>query len=101
MAGAVAASAISSFYKLTELMNKQSTAELGLEPGGLRWHQKAGIRNIEKLLNGGCIHGECNGAVLSNTLFQFGKSADSSNEINAVIRSGICNLKNRPKQVIL
>ena len=40
-------------------MDHEAGAELGLEPGGLRGHDVAGVGNVDNLLHAHGIEGEC------------------------------------------
>ena len=67
-------------------MDHEAGAQLGLEPGGLRRHDVAGVGNVDDLLHAHGIEGEgdLHLAVVDAT-FQLAEAADAADEVDALV----------------
>lgn len=63
-------------------MDGESAAELWLEPGGLRWHDVAGVCDVNELLHGDRVEGEshCHLAAV-NTSGKLSDATDASYKV--------------------
>ena len=66
-------------------MQKQTAAQLRLEPGRLRRHQTSRIRHCKKFPDGSRIHGKCHLHIGMYSPLQFRKSPDTSHKIDPLI----------------
>ena len=75
---------------LVKLMDHKTRAKFRLEPCGLGRHDVATVGNIHQLLHGYGIESERHGHFARvNSAFQFAEPADSTDEIDALIRTEI------------
>ena len=75
-------------------MYNQTGTEFGLEPGGFRWHDIAGIGNADKLVHRHGIESQsgCHFAGV-DTAAEFFQAADAAYEVHALVGAEVMDSK--------
>ena len=80
--------------KSIQLMYNQSGTKFWLEPGSLWRHNISTIGNIHQLFHGYRIQGQCHSHFSTvNPALEFFQSADSTYEVNSLVRTQILDTK--------
>ena len=82
-------------------MGKQTAAQFGLEPSGLRRHDFTGIGHFQYLVNLGGIHIERAGSARLYCCFKLSIPANPAHELDALTGAGIFNPQQGSKYVFL
>ena len=83
-------------------MDEQSAAELRLEPGGLRRHDRPRVRDRHHLADRHGLHRERHGVLAGVDLRRERRvAADAAHERDALIRARIADPENRREKLVL
>src|SRR5580658_7985633 len=87
--------------RLSECMDEESGAQLGLKPGALRGHDLAGVGDRHELLDRDWIKGECGPPRSVDPPGQLPRSANPPDKIDPFARAGILDSEDRRQELFL
>ena len=83
-------------------MNQNRVAQLRLEPGGLRGHDAARVRDAQQVFNRSRVEREGDGrAALVHEAFEFLRAADAADEVYALVGARVFDAEQGVEQVVL